>query len=1300
MRLRLCMLFLGLFYLMGSYELRSQNNLFPKYEVQSVALGEDVSSMEIKVVFQDRKGFIWIGTEAGLSKYDGIKFTNFDFIAGAKIATIYDIAEDEGGIIWAIGSNGLFYYDGLELRHALGQDHENIAMLIDQDQNLIIGGIDFVPISISKIQLDSIVGGHSVKPKKLFNNLQWQEIFETNVVWELDEDNKGNIWLGLENRLFRVENNNPVEVWRSDEPRMNISEIAAITPDSVYWGGELSSMYFRNKKGTINLPTSYTSSLHRADSSLFVLTFWNLLNLKSGEFQEIYDLKETRHLYYKDLIQDSEGNFWIATEGSLLKVTQQYFRGWSVEDSSILESNHSITQLQSGKIIVGSNKQRVLEFDGGKFRQRDNIPAARNSITEGVLEDEKGRIWFGTTMSGLILEDENKHQLFNSESGLLDNTLLFITQDEYGRIWAGGDNGVNEVLESGEEIRFRNYEPQGKVDNTPRFINVICLSEDQCWAFSKTGIYKLENDKLIPVEIHGIDDLPIITQVIKNQKGQLLVSTLGAGILSFQVVEGGEIHFREKWDKSLGLLSNNVLNLHEDKKARIWAFSQNGTCVIEKKGVNCYNLYDGWFPLETSHIDVLESKDSIMWVVANSGIISFPLYSIPENKVSPQVFITDVKLFEGKRDISTFLQAEEKDVEYKLLLPHDQNFLEFNFTTTSHTRKEKNTFVYQLEGLEEDWNLATHLTKANYPGLLPGRYVFKVKAINNSGLEGNSIAQYSFRIKYPWYARWWAILGYLLLASSLVYVLYDLRESKKKKENEARNLRDLNDFQSNFYTNVTHEFRTPLTVIIGMTDQIKEKSKGVSELIDHDLKMINRNAERLLTLVNQILSLSKLKQTKPQLNYIKANIIGYISQIIESLEPYAKANNLSLFFYTEDEDLIMDFDEQAISTILINLVSNAIKNTQANGQIFIHTKIDRNRNTSFILKVKDNGRGIPESKADQLFDRFAGSDGNQDDSIGLGLALTKQLVDVLKGEISVYSKVDQGSEFIIKLPITNSSILTNKRYSPLPNIGSFESKEVELPEYDPEKQTILVIEDNKDVASYIIRCLETKFSLFYAENGKAGIELAKKKRPDLVVSDIMMPIMDGLEVCEILKADESTKHIPIILLTAKANQNAKILGIAKGADAYLTKPFSKVEFLGRIAQLLDAKTQKVQSVKESDIASILRSKHKDPDIAFIKEAIAFIHKNLDNDIYGPPFLARNLGISESHLYKKLKSSTGKSTALFIRSIRLEKAKELLLTTELSISEVALKTGFKNISWFSRAFKKEFGFSPSEINQSL
>jgi signal transduction histidine kinase/DNA-binding response OmpR family regulator/ligand-binding sensor domain-containing protein len=1271
----------------------AQGSLLPAYDIQSVSIGADLSSLEINKIFQDSNGFIWLGTETGISRYDGKNFINYSFSDGKKIANIYDIKEDGEARIWAVGKKGLFVLNDKSFIQTSIDSLPINAILIDHNNNLVIAGSSFTPKLISPIQTDSLFDGYEISPKELLQDEDWKRDFEKNDVWDLAEDNQNNIWIGLEHRLLKLHENILEEIWKSDRLEVNISEIMAISPDSVYWGNENTGLYFKNSKGISLIIAPCTYMMDRTDSTLLLLTTMDLLQLKGGLYDTLSTLDEFDHLYFRDILQDSEGNIWIAAEGSLLKLTKKYFHSWSINDTILLRSNHSVAQLKSDKILVGSSKKNILERKNNEFKLHQ-IPATHNSVTEAILEDSLGNLWYATSMSGLILETDNKFQVFDQESGLVDKTLFFISEDEFGRLWCGGDNGISQIQIIEGNVQFKNYLFEDDEESSPKFVNVVCISQDVCLAVSKNGIYKVEDGRLLEKEIHGIDDLPIISQVIKNKDGHLLLSTLGGGVLILDVDNEGKITLLDQWDKSDGLLSDNTLNLHIDKRSRTWVFYRDGTCVIEGDLIKCYDQRDGWFPLETTHIDLLETKDGVMWVVANSAITIFPLYDIPSNPVAPKVFITDVKLFEGRQGISKYIQPRDTGEEYGLVLPHNQNFLRFNFTSTSHTRNDKNTFVTQLEGLDQMWNLPTSSTFADYPGLKPGKYLFKVKAINNSGILGESIAEYPFIILRPWFSRWWAIVMYLAIFFTLAYYVYDLIASKKRKENEANRLRELNDFQTNFYTNITHEFRTPLTVIIGMTDQIKEKARANSAPIDHDLKMINRNAERLLNLIIQILKLSKLRETKPQLTYVSGDMIGFISQIIESLQSYAKANELSLYFYAEEEHVKMDFDEEAISAVLINLISNSIKNTNPDGKIIIHTKIENNGHELFIIKVKDDGKGIPESQLDHLFSRYSSSSQSHNESIGLGLAMTKQLIDLMGGQIHVSSTVGKGTEFIVKIPVRNKSVIQSVTQKSHPVVTNSEKQKIVLKQHQAERQTLLVVEDNHDVAEYIISCLDVKYNILYAENGKEGLTLALENVPDLIVSDVMMPEMNGILLCQNLKSHELTQHIPIILLSAKSGQNDKILGITNGADAYITKPFSKVELLTKSSQLL--KRNKEVQESSSDINTFIHSRHEDPDKQFLQEAVKFIHANLHNEIYSPPFLARNLGISESQLYKKLKSITGKSTAIFIRSVRLDKSREMLLNSKTPISEIANRTGFKNASWFSRAFKNEYGYSPSEI----
>lgn len=532
---------------------------------------------------------------------------------------------------------------------------------------------------------------------------------------------------------------------------------------------------------------------------------------------------------------------------------------------------------------------------------------------------------------------------------------------------------------------------------------------------------------------------------------------------------------------------------------------------------------------------------------------------------------------------------------------------------------------------------------------------------------------------------------------------FKLKESRliqEKKQMETNRLQDLHDFKARFYTNITHEFRTPLTVIMGMTENIKKHDK--------EKQLIQRNSRNLLRKINQLLDLSKLESGSLPLHQVHQDIIVYLQYLTESFYSNATQKNIRLVFHSEEKQVMMDYDEEKIQQVVYNLLSNALKFTSSGGQIIFHAStLDQDDRPYLKLKVKDSGIGIPPENIDHIFDRFYQVDqavNGKEGSTGIGLALTKELIELMNGRIEVESTEGKGTEFTAYLPITATAVVTTstaatkaagERQTPQPIAPGIPSEADDHSETSPlaDLPELLIIEDNRDIITYIKTVVRHKYKIHTAGNGALGIEKALEIIPDIIISDVMMPEKSGYEVCERLKQDERTSHIPIILLTAKATQSDKVDGLKYGADAYLTKPFDKEELIIRLEKLVEMRRLLQQRYAEHAPASEL--KEPSVDDIFLQKLREHLQLHLSEAEFGVTQLAEAVPMSQMQLYRKLKALTGKTPSLFIRSFRLQKGLELLQKEELNISEIAYEVGFTDPSYFSRVFHKEFGKSPSD-----
>ncbi len=533
-----------------------------------------------------------------------------------------------------------------------------------------------------------------------------------------------------------------------------------------------------------------------------------------------------------------------------------------------------------------------------------------------------------------------------------------------------------------------------------------------------------------------------------------------------------------------------------------------------------------------------------------------------------------------------------------------------------------------------------------------------------------------------------------------------VRQAAFAKELEVMNekLKELDTMKSRFFTNISHELRTPLTIIRGMADQL---GKDPEEWLNKGVLMIKRNSDNLLNLVNQILDLRKLENGNLELNLVQDDIILYMRYILESFHSLAAQKDIKLTFDSKLSELYMDYDPAKILRVITNLLSNAVKFTSSKGSISL---IVGQQDKKLVLKVQDTGIGIPEDKLTNIFDRFYQVDNAQSrkgEGTGIGLAIVKEFVELMEGEIWVESKLNEGTTFNISIPIRQNAELkqssSNEEVQGAINImvgGNTEiaKEDIKIEIAEQDLPNLLIVEDNEDVRQYLIACLQGKFNLISSENGEEGIKKAKEKVPDLIISDVMMPGKNGYELCGELKTDLLTSHIPIILLTAKADEESRISGLKHGADAYLAKPFNEEELVVRIEKLLDLR--RALQHRYSNLENLTPSEdeavqQEDEFILAIREAVL---NNIDDENYGIPEVCRDLAMSRSQLHRKLKALTDRSTSHFIRSIRLQKAKELLLTTQMNVSEVAYEVGFRNPRYFSTTFSEEYGVAPNEVRK--
>ncbi len=934
-----------------------------------------------------------------------------------------------------------------------------------------------------------------------------------------------------------------------------------------------------------------------------------------------------------------------------------------------------------------------------------------------------------------------------------------MTEDQEGSIWAGGlDAGVMRFMPETQRHAYLNLSDYfGK---GPDVFSLYADHQQNLWVGTTNGMAKIRIPDLVlePGSDQFKYENPIIYQTDPENPASLRynfvtsfctdpnypdkfiwVSTKGGGISLLEKMTGTFYNFTTR---NSGLPNDVVYGILPDDQGNLWMSTNRGlsrmTCLpsfyehlntVTSPDVRDNELIfqnfresDGLQSDEFNTSAFYRFPDGRLMFGGVNGLTAFYPEAIKERQSDAAALITEIKInnievdyFQEDSPLSRPVHLTEK-----IILRYDQNLVTLAFALMDFVTPEENRFRYKLHGVDPDWVNAGNNHTANYAQLRPGDYQFEVQGnIGYGSWSPSAILQ--IIVLPPWWASWWAYSLYgLCLMATIYFIVYFfkkrilLRQELKLKFEEANRLQDLDTFKSQVYTNLTHEFRTPLTVILGMTEQLEngswqsavaEKEKGK---VTGALALIKNNGKNLLQLINQLLDLSKLESKSFKLHLKQNDIVPYLRYVTESFQSYANSNNLSLRFFSGVESLIMDFDPEQIKQVVTNLISNALKFTPSGGDIFV--KLNETQN-NLDIEVSDTGIGISQEDLPHIFDRFYQVDSSTTratQGTGIGLAHTQELVKVMGGTISVDSEIGKGTRICVQLPITQSALMDTEPLpvtdliatipvvnAPMDEEATYREQSVPLPQ-------LLIIEDNPDVVVYLRACLENDYQIMVAYNGKIGIERALELIPDFIISDVMMPEKDGYQVCDVLKHDDRTSHIPIILLTAKADAVSRMAGLRRGADAYLAKPFNEEELLLQIRVLLEnrrriasyfSKTLQVEQVLPPDP---ILSKTIEVEDAFLTKVKSIIETNYQDEAFSLPQLCLEIGMSRSQLFRKMKAVTNTAPSDLIRTFRLTRAKTLLEKGELTVAEVTYQVGFKDPSYFTKIFLEEFGILPGTI----
>ncbi len=1291
----------------------------------------------------DSYGYTWIGTRDGLYRFNGREYEETDELLHSQIPTgdaIIGLFADSHGYLWCfLFDHGLFRintksYAVQAYPQFIGTTNGGFRVLVYEDPD----GIVYLPYSQG---LAKFIPGED---KIEFSQPKWEFSNETHALICGRDD--GQIIVGTKDRAGRYDRESE-KVIPILFPNINHTNLKCMGFDAA--GHLWMSNWYNRELGLIRYDIDadtiiqFFGEAHGGNAYMENTDMWAVLPTENG----IYFPSNDAGLWYFDLNSelmhpvlrrepgqkpsrypqiisghiDPFNRLWIGgtvflyrTDPSRSRITP--YRNNSFDPHS-LKSNrtHTVEVLSDGRVAIGTVEG--LSIFNPETEQFLNVELPNyngntyNNNIISLVQIKPGKLWVGSwstltqiNLSNLSIEQEyityinagRDHD--PSRLRLAAGALSELEADGEGNLWAINNHGqIVRITGPDANLSFSVYHGPSRDQGSVEF-NGLAIS-DKCGllASSNQGVWQWQSDTIwMPWPNQNAEfKQSIISDISIASTSHIYISTPTE---AWKANSCGESFHAIPCNPKL--LYRNLNSPLEDLNGNLWLWHDEGLLWYDQKRAETVNfgaedhLYNGKaFAALNARRLALHPNGEIFCATANG------LITIDPNELSYNPKGTQVNLNQLRVNNEPYLPAAAHSLT-KLELAHNQNNLSLSFSATYDPYPSQVRYQYRLGLDAETWIDMGFEPSLALTGLAPGRYKCQVRSISSAGVISKEIAQLDVQIRNPWYQTWWAYIGYSVILCTIIFVLYQLRLRAQLSTQKAEQLAELTQFKNRLYTNITHEFRTPLTVISGMADLIKEDEKAP--------ELIKRNANNLLDLVNQMLDLQKLELGHLKLDLVQGDIVPFVAYVTESFRSLGELKNQQFHFLEDPRSLVADFDPNKLARVLSNLLSNAIKFTPEHGNIYLQLSKSAD-DQEIILRLRDTGIGIPTDKLSDIFKRFYQVDDSTTragEGTGIGLTIVSEYVKLMQGNIEVQSSPGLGTTFEIRLPISNDAPLGD----PLRDISSISanassvqhsrqaSVNGSLLNYPSVGPSVLIVEDNPDVIHYVGNSLKDHYQVTIAMNGEEGIHKALDMVPDLIVSDVMMPIKDGFELCGQLKNDARTSHIPIILLTAKADTESRITGLKRGADVYLEKPFHKEELLVQMNNLLHVRKQLQERYNTMEPLVATDDPNINIEDIFIKRLHAVLEENLSDETFDISALCTTLKISRSQLHNKLKALTGLSTSHYIRQFRLAEAKKLLKeNTELNISEVAFEVGFKDPKYFSKLFKDKFGMSPSEFN---
>ncbi|OWY22388.1 hypothetical protein C7N43_09435 [Sphingobacteriales bacterium UPWRP_1] len=1044
---------------------------------------------------------------------------------------------------------------------------------------------------------------------------------------------------------------------------------------------------------------------------------------------------------FKSLLPDKQGTIWLGTVGHGLvqlvpkpKYFTHYLAGHSINSIRHIPNSQNL-YIQKGSTAYRFQPPNTLEtttitFQNKQYPAVSMLAASGGAIIVRSIETThlKNHLLYCRLPNGT-------EQMYILPESYFADPLF---EDRQRRVWLAGSMGIFAcLLPNADTLLTYSYQHVLQTDNSNLTIKQMYQSaDDNFWIATQQGLLQMaaplqqqptfkrwKTDPNNPYSLSSNAIMAVLDDPAQPERF-LWVATNGNGLNKMDKTTGNCIHFT----KNNGLPDNVVYGILADSLGRLWLSTNFGLSCFTPQTNHFRNFTaeDGLQDNEFNNQSFFKDEQGTMYFGGINGLTAFKPESIlPDANLAP-VFFTELKINNQFTDLRDSLGILQLPLEFSetIYLKYYQNFLTISYATLNYAQKNNSTYYYKLDGIDKDWVFANHNAELSYPNLAPGHYTLQVANVNQSGLRNPHPATLQVVITPPWWRSRVAYITYALLLLAAIAGAFRFQANRLKlqnqllfKQKEAQNLQALDELKTRFFTNITHEFRTPLTLILEPVKQLLQNPKATDFSTQH--RIILNNATRLLALVNQLLDLSKLEDGKLQTNWVEGDLLLILREIYDYFLPLVHKKNQTLVWQTKLTELQGVTDRQMLEKITYNLLSNAHKFTPNGGKITL--RIGQTDPNFWTLTVEDSGIGMAPENLPHIFDRFYQTDNSltrRGEGTGIGLALVKELCQLLNAQISVNSEPGKGTEFTLTFPLYPQGAVAANTLSAAGKLAFKEILEAETQPIEgittqPNKEnanTVLLVEDNAEMRQYLTMVLtQHGYAIAEAPNGKQGLELARQIMPDLIITDVMMPEMDGYQMTQLLKSDAVTSHIPIVILTAKGRTESKIEGYRRGADAYLPKPFSTEELLVRLAQLLHMRrllqekfaqatlpnaTQTLPHQAEEEEAEKLLS---DIDRQWLQTLRNAIQEKLPDEHFIVDNLLPTLFMSRTQFYAKVKALTGETPARLLRNARLDKAYQLLAEQPgLRIQEVVLMVGLNDTKHFAVLFKERFGILPQQL----